>query len=59
MGNAALELRALAKTNGWKQALHNDHDGVAVVSGQMLARRAAARVPLGGLEIATLFIVPP
>jgi haloacid dehalogenase-like hydrolase len=31
MGNAALELRALAKTSGWKQAPPNDQDGVAVV----------------------------
>jgi Cof subfamily protein (haloacid dehalogenase superfamily) len=31
MGNAALELRALAKTRGWKQAPPNDDDGVAVV----------------------------
>src|SRR5512146_4128 len=30
MGNAALELRALAKTSGWKQAPPNDQDGVAV-----------------------------
>jgi len=31
MGNAALELRTMAKLNGWKQAPHNDRDGVAVV----------------------------
>lgn len=31
MGNAAAELRALAKTSGWKQAPPNDQDGVAVV----------------------------
>jgi HAD-superfamily hydrolase, subfamily IIB len=31
MGNAALELRATARTNGWKQAPPNDQDGVAVV----------------------------
>jgi len=30
MGNAALELRAMAKTRGWKQAPPNDDDGVAV-----------------------------
>ncbi len=30
MANAALELRAMAKTNGWKQAPSNDEDGVAV-----------------------------
>jgi Cof subfamily protein (haloacid dehalogenase superfamily) len=31
MGNAAMELRAMAKTRGWKQAPPNDEDGVAVV----------------------------
>jgi len=31
MGNAAQELRTLAKTSGWKQARPNDQDGVAVV----------------------------
>jgi hypothetical protein len=31
MGNAARELRAMAKTLGWKQAPSNDEDGVAVV----------------------------
>jgi Cof subfamily protein (haloacid dehalogenase superfamily) len=31
MGNAALELRALARTSGWKQAPPNDQDGVAVM----------------------------
>jgi hypothetical protein len=31
MGNAALELRTMAKTRGWKQAPPNDQDGVAVV----------------------------
>ena len=31
MGNASLELRALAKTRGWKLAPPNDEDGVAVV----------------------------
>jgi len=31
MGNAAQELRTLAKTRGWKQAPPNDQDGVAVV----------------------------
>ncbi len=31
MGNAALELRVMAKTRGWKQAPPNDEDGVAVV----------------------------
>jgi hypothetical protein len=31
MANAALELRTMAKTSGWKQAPANDDDGVAVV----------------------------
>ena len=31
MGNAADELRTMAKTRGWKQAPPNDQDGVAVV----------------------------
>lgn len=31
MGNAAQELRTLAKMRGWKQAPPNDEDGVAVV----------------------------
>jgi Cof subfamily protein (haloacid dehalogenase superfamily) len=31
MANAALELRTMAKTSGWKQAPTNDQDGVAVV----------------------------
>lgn len=44
MANAALELRALAKTRGWKQAPSNDHDGVAVVLESALAKIAAAKV---------------
>jgi Cof subfamily protein (haloacid dehalogenase superfamily) len=43
MGNAALELRALAKTSGWKQAPPNDQDGVAVVLEAALKKHAAAR----------------
>jgi hypothetical protein len=31
MGNAAAELRAMAKSRGWQQAPTNDEDGVAVV----------------------------
>ena len=31
MGNASLELRAMAKSRGWKQAPLNDNDGVAVI----------------------------
>jgi hydroxymethylpyrimidine pyrophosphatase-like HAD family hydrolase len=44
MGNAAAELRALARTRGWKQALPNDEDGVAVVLEAVVAEVAAARV---------------
>jgi Cof subfamily protein (haloacid dehalogenase superfamily) len=44
MGNAAQDLRALAKTSGWKQAPPNDEDGVAVTLERALARRASARV---------------
>jgi Cof subfamily protein (haloacid dehalogenase superfamily) len=43
MGNSAWELRAMAKTNGWKQAPDNDHDGVAVVLEDALRRNAKAR----------------
>ena len=42
MGNAAAELRALAKTRGWKQAPRNDEDGVAAVIEAMLAKRPPA-----------------
>lgn len=42
MGNAALELRALAKTSGWKQAPPNDQDGVAVVLEAALKRHSPA-----------------
>lgn len=41
MGNAARELRTMARLRGWKQAPRNDADGVAVVLERMLARRAA------------------
>jgi len=44
MGNAAQDLRTLAKTNGWKQAPPNDQDGVAVTLETALARRSSARV---------------
>lgn len=42
MGNAALELRTLAKTTGWKQAPPNDQDGVAVVLEAALKKLPAA-----------------
>jgi Cof subfamily protein (haloacid dehalogenase superfamily) len=38
MGNASRELRALAKTRGWKQARANDEDGVAHVLEAALKR---------------------
>ena len=44
MGNAAAELRALGKLNGWKQAPTNDQDGVAVVLERALAKLAPTRV---------------
>jgi hydroxymethylpyrimidine pyrophosphatase-like HAD family hydrolase len=44
MGNAAQELRTMAKTRGWKQAPPNDQDGVAVVLEAAIAKRAAAGV---------------
>jgi hydroxymethylpyrimidine pyrophosphatase-like HAD family hydrolase len=43
MGNAAQELRTLAKTRGWKQAPHNNEDGVAVVLEAAIAKRAKVR----------------
>jgi Cof subfamily protein (haloacid dehalogenase superfamily) len=43
MGNAAAELRALAKTRGWCQAPPNDSDGVAVALEAALARLAFAQ----------------
>ena len=44
MGNAAQELRTLAKTRGWKQAPPNNEDGVAVVLEAAIAKRVAAGV---------------
>jgi len=44
MGNAAQELRTMAKMRGWKQAPPNDQDGVAVVLEAALAKVLAARV---------------
>jgi hypothetical protein len=41
MGNAALELRTLAKTRGWKQAPRNDQDGVAVILENALQKLTA------------------
>lgn len=42
MGNAAGELRAMAKTRGWKQAPPNDKDGVAVVLEAAIAQHTQA-----------------
>ncbi|MGH9599476.1 MAG: HAD-IIB family hydrolase [Terracidiphilus sp.] len=47
MGNACRELRTLAKTNGWKQAPSNDHNGVAVILEAAIARLSAAGVAAG------------
>jgi Cof subfamily protein (haloacid dehalogenase superfamily) len=43
MGNAAHELKNVAKLRGWKQAPVNDQDGVAVVLEAEVARLAASR----------------
>lgn len=50
MGNAADELRAMAKLRGWKQAPLNDHDGVAVVLEAMLARQTVVKARSEGLS---------
>jgi Cof subfamily protein (haloacid dehalogenase superfamily) len=42
MANATEELRALAKTRGWKLAPSNDEDGVAIVLEAALAELASA-----------------
>jgi hypothetical protein len=44
MGNAALELRTLAKMRGWKQAPPNDRDGVAVVLEAAIAKHPSVKV---------------
>jgi Cof subfamily protein (haloacid dehalogenase superfamily) len=46
MGNAAAELRTMAKMRGWKQAPPNDEDGVAAVLEAAIAKVAAARAQL-------------
>jgi Cof subfamily protein (haloacid dehalogenase superfamily) len=43
MGNAAAELRTMAKMRGWKQAPSNEQDGVAVVLEAALAKVLAAK----------------
>ncbi len=42
MGNAAQELRTMAKVNGWKQAPSNDQDGVAHVLETVVAKARQA-----------------
>ncbi|MGD0891849.1 MAG: HAD-IIB family hydrolase [Terracidiphilus sp.] len=44
MGNAAQELRTMAKMRGWKQAPPNDQEGVAVILERAVAKVAAAKV---------------
>jgi hypothetical protein len=44
MSNAAQDLRAMAKTRGWKQAPPNDEDGVAVTLERAVATRTSAKV---------------
>jgi Cof subfamily protein (haloacid dehalogenase superfamily) len=44
MGNAAVELRAMAKMRGWKQAPPNDQDGVAVVLEAAITKVLATKV---------------
>jgi Cof subfamily protein (haloacid dehalogenase superfamily) len=44
MSNAAHDLRAMAKLNGWKQAPPNDEDGVAVTLERALSRISSATV---------------
>ena len=43
MGNAAHELKTLAKLRGWKQAPPNDQDGVAVILEAEVARLTSSR----------------
>jgi Cof subfamily protein (haloacid dehalogenase superfamily) len=44
MGNAAAELRTMAKMRGWKQAPPNDEDGVATVLEAAVAKVSAAKL---------------
>jgi hypothetical protein len=41
MGNAAAELRTMAKMRGWKQAPPNDEEGVAVILERLVAKQTA------------------
>ena len=47
MANAAAELRATAKLNGWKIAPSNDEDGVAVVLERALTKLTPTRTAAG------------
>jgi hypothetical protein len=51
MGNAARELRTMAKMRGWKQAPPNDQDGVAVVLEAVVAKTSKAKVSQVRLEL--------
>jgi hypothetical protein len=42
MGNAARELRTMARMRGWKQAPPNDEEGVAVLLERLVERQTAA-----------------
>jgi hypothetical protein len=44
MGNAALELRTMAKMRGWRQAPPSNEDGVAAVLEVIVAKSAAIKV---------------
>jgi hypothetical protein len=44
MGNAALELRTMAKMRGWRQAPPSKEDGVATVLEVIVAKSAAVKV---------------
>jgi Cof subfamily protein (haloacid dehalogenase superfamily) len=45
MGNAAPDLRTMARMRGWKQCPPNDEDGVAVVLEAAIARHGAMTAP--------------
>jgi len=51
MGNAAKELRTLAKMRGWKQAPSSEEDGVAVILEAILAKMAAAKAKVAAPKV--------
>jgi Cof subfamily protein (haloacid dehalogenase superfamily) len=51
MANAAEELRALAKSRGWKLAPSNDDDGVAIVLEAALTKLASAKTSLASSQL--------